>query len=116
MKQSTTNSKLTDLRKKKAEISKGGGEEKIAKQHAQGKLTARERLQALFDGDSFLENQTFIKHRCHQFGMGGQNIPSDGVVTFKNNSFSRCFRPPASWAGRSAGSSAPALSTNSSVP
>lgn len=81
MKQSTTNSKLTDLRKKKAEISKGGGEEKIAKQHAQGKLTARERLQALFDGDSFLENQTFIKHRCHQFGMGGQNIPSDGVVT-----------------------------------
>ncbi len=81
MKQSTTHGKLSDLRRRKNEIGKGGGEERIAKQHAQGKMTARERLQSLFDGGSFLENQTFVKHRCTQFGMENQTIPSDGVVT-----------------------------------
>lgn len=81
MKHMTTQAKLTDLRRRKSEISKGGGAEKTAKQHALGKMTARERLSVLFDQDSFLETQTFIKHRCTQFGMDEQNIPSDGVVT-----------------------------------
>jgi acetyl-CoA carboxylase carboxyltransferase component len=81
MKHTTTQAKLTDLRRRKAEIAKGGGAEKTAKQHALGKMTARERLAGLFDPGSFLENQTFIKHRCTQFGMEEQTIPADGVVT-----------------------------------
>ncbi len=81
MKKSTTQAKLAELRERKSAIAQGGGAEKTAKQHAQGKMTARERLLTLFDGDSFLENHTFVKHRCSQFGMDEQNIPADGVVT-----------------------------------
>jgi acetyl-CoA carboxylase carboxyltransferase component len=78
----TTNkeNRITIFRNKRAEIEKGGGEEKIAKQRQAGKMTARERLQGLFDHDSFVELQTFVQHRCTQFGMEQQKIPADGVI------------------------------------
>ena len=59
----------------------GGGEKRIAAQHNKGKLTARERLDLLLDPGSFEELDTFKQHRCNDFGMEGQKIPGDGVVT-----------------------------------
>ena len=58
----------------------GGGQARIDKQHAKGKLTARERLDVLFDTDSFEEWDMFVEHDCHDFGMDGEHIPGDGVV------------------------------------
>ena len=59
----------------------GGGEKRIASQHAKGKLTARERLELLLDEGSFEEWDAFVEHRCIDFGMENQKIPGDGVVT-----------------------------------
>ncbi|HET6611730.1 MAG TPA: acyl-CoA carboxylase subunit beta [Kofleriaceae bacterium] len=59
----------------------GGGEDRIAKQHAAGKLTARERIDALLDPGSFVELDKFVTHRCADFGMGDHKILGDGVVT-----------------------------------
>ena len=59
----------------------GGGEERIAKQHAAGKLTARERIELLLDPGSFVELDKFVTHRCADFGMEQQKILGDGVVT-----------------------------------
>jgi propionyl-CoA carboxylase beta chain len=59
----------------------GGGEERIAAQHAKGKLTARERLDLLLDEGSFVELDRFVAHRCGDFGMEKQRILGDGVVT-----------------------------------
>ncbi len=58
-----------------------GGEARIAKQHEAGKLTARERLEALLDAGSFVELDRFVTHRCADFGMQDQKILGDGVVT-----------------------------------
>jgi len=73
--------KTAIYRKRRAELEMGGGPEKIAKQHKAGKMTARERLNAFFDHDSFVETKSFIHHRCTQFGMEKQTIPGDGVIT-----------------------------------
>lgn len=73
--------KLEDLLAKKAAIALGGGQDKIDAQHAQGKLTARERLDLLFDEGSFVEIDVFISHRCNNFDMAGKQAPGDGVVT-----------------------------------
>ncbi|MEE9346692.1 MAG: acyl-CoA carboxylase subunit beta [Robiginitomaculum sp.] len=59
----------------------GGGQARIDKQHAKGKLTARERLEILLDPDSFEEFDMFVKHRAVDFGMDKTHIPGDGVVT-----------------------------------
>src|SRR4051812_46570232 len=59
----------------------GGGSERVAKQHEQGKLTARERLEVLLDPGSFVELDKLKTHRCEDFGMGEKRIPGDGVVT-----------------------------------
>src|SRR5581483_9087395 len=59
----------------------GGGQKRIDTQHAKGKLTARERIELLLDPDSFEEWDMFKEHRCTDFGMSKQLIPSDGVVT-----------------------------------
>jgi propionyl-CoA carboxylase beta chain len=59
----------------------GGGPERVARQHAAGKLTARERLGLLLDPGSFVELDKFVTHRCTDFGMADQKIPGDGVVT-----------------------------------
>jgi propionyl-CoA carboxylase beta chain len=58
----------------------GGGEERLKKQREAGKLTARERIDLLFDPGSFEEIDKFITHRCRDFGMEKQIIPGDGVV------------------------------------
>ena len=59
----------------------GGGTDRIAKQHEAGKLTARERIEALVDPGSFVELDKFKTHRCTDFGMAEQRTPGDGVVT-----------------------------------
>ena len=76
-----TSSIITTLEEKRAAARLGGGEARIAKQHAQGKLTARERIAVLFDADSFEEWDMFVEHRCTDFGMGEMTFPGDGVVT-----------------------------------
>jgi propionyl-CoA carboxylase beta chain len=68
---------LADL-DRRAEL--GGGEERLRKQRASGKLTARERMDLLFDPGTFEEIDKFITHRCRDFGMGEQVVPGDGVV------------------------------------
>ncbi len=69
------------LEKMAADAERGGGEERIAKQHEAGKLTARERIELLLDPGSFVELDKFKTHRCSDFGMEKQKIPGDGVVT-----------------------------------
>jgi len=59
----------------------GGGKARIEKQHAKGKLTARERVEILLDEGSFEEYDMFVEHRSNDFGMEKQRIPGDGVVT-----------------------------------
>ncbi len=58
----------------------GGGARRVEAQHAKGKLTARERLQVLFDPDSFEEWDMFVEHDCNDFGMEQNKVPGDGVV------------------------------------
>ena len=72
---------LETYRTKRQEAEAGGGEKRIAAQHAKGKLTARERIAALVDPDSFIEQQPFVTVRSTDFGMDRQRVPGDGVVT-----------------------------------
>ena len=74
-------SRIDALRRKKARLYQGGGEARIAKQHAAGKRTARERLAQFYDADTFHETHLFMKHRCTAFGMAGKELPGEGVVT-----------------------------------
>jgi acetyl-CoA carboxylase carboxyltransferase component len=73
--------KLEELRAKKEAIALGGGPKRIEAQHAQGKLTARERIDLLFDEGSFIEMDTFVHHRSINFDMPEKHAPGDGVVT-----------------------------------
>lgn len=59
----------------------GGGAARIERQHAQGKLTARERIDLLLDPGTFVELDRLVTHRCSDFGMDQKRIPGDGVVT-----------------------------------
>ena len=68
---------LEALREKRQE---GGGPERIERQHAEGKLTALERILLLLDSGSFLELDPFVTHRCRDFGMEKTTVPGDGVV------------------------------------
>ena len=72
---------IKELEKRAHAAKLGGGEDRIKKQHAKGKLTARERLDILLDEDSFQEWDMFVEHRAVDFGMEEQKIPGDGVVT-----------------------------------
>ncbi len=74
-------SPLETMHRRYAAARSGGGDERVAKQHAAGKLTARERLETLLDPGSFEELDALVVHRCNDFGMGAQRIPGDGVVT-----------------------------------
>jgi len=74
-------SKLEDLRRFKKEIAMGGGQKRIDAQHESGKLTARERLDILFDKGSFVEIDAFVVHRSSNFDLAGKRPPGDGVVT-----------------------------------
>ncbi len=59
----------------------GGGEARIKRQHDSGKLTARERVELLFDPGTFVEMDRFVVHRCNDFGMQENKIYGDGVIT-----------------------------------
>jgi propionyl-CoA carboxylase beta chain len=72
---------LEDLRHRQAQAEQGGGADRIAQQHAKGKLTARERLDLLLDPGTFVELDRFVTHRSTEFGLAEQRIPGDGVVT-----------------------------------
>jgi propionyl-CoA carboxylase beta chain len=72
---------LEKLEARRAVARLGGGEKRIAAQHAKGKLTARERIELLLDHGSFEEFDMFVEHRSSEFGMEKQKIPGDGVVT-----------------------------------
>ncbi len=77
----TMAARIKELDAKKRQLLLGGGQERIDKQHQAGKLTARERITVLLDRESFQEMYGFAQHRCTHFGMGGKEIPADGVVT-----------------------------------
>ena len=72
---------IEELEKRRELARLGGGEKRIAAQHAKGRLTARERLSVLLDPGSFEEYDMFVEHNCADFGMEEQRIPGDGVVT-----------------------------------
>ncbi len=77
----TFQQKVEELRRRHAQAEAGGGEERRAREHAEGKLSARERVDLLFDEGSFEELDKLVEHRCQDFGMGEQRIPGDGVVS-----------------------------------
>jgi methylmalonyl-CoA carboxyltransferase large subunit len=77
----TIEEKIAELRAKRTLIQQGGGKKRIDKQHADGKLTARERVENLVDRDSFQEVGLFAKHRSTYFDMAGKDLPADGVIT-----------------------------------
>lgn len=77
----TVQEKIQELQAKQAKIKLGGGAKRVDKQHAQGKLTARERIEKFFDAGTFVELDQFVSHRCVNFGMSEKEIPAEGVVT-----------------------------------
>lgn len=72
---------LDELEQRRAGARLGGGERRIEAQHKRGKLTARERIELLLDTGSFEEFDSFVQHRCTDFGMEKTKIPGDGVIT-----------------------------------
>ena len=74
-------SKIEQLLKRREQLAKGGGDKRIAKQHELGKLTARERLDLLFEEGTFRESLLWVKHRCTHFGVDKKEFPGEGVVT-----------------------------------
>lgn len=73
--------RIYELYDKKRKIERGGGDERIEKQHERGKLTARERIDLLLDKGTFVELNPFIEHRSQDFGMDKMEAPGEGVVT-----------------------------------
>jgi propionyl-CoA carboxylase beta chain len=73
--------RIEQIEKLRTEAMLGGGQDKIDKQHEKGRLTARERIELLFDAGSFEEFDVFKTHRCRQFGMEKKEFPGDGVIT-----------------------------------
>ncbi|MFC2134760.1 acyl-CoA carboxylase subunit beta [Bacteroidota bacterium] len=73
--------KILDFFTRKSTASEGGGEKAIQKQVKMGKLTARQRLEALLDENSFHEYDLFVKHKCKDFNMDKKTLHADGVVT-----------------------------------
>jgi acetyl-CoA/propionyl-CoA carboxylase carboxyl transferase subunit len=72
---------IDDLREKKEDARKGGGEARIESQHEKGKMTARERIDYFLDDGTFNEFDQLRTHRSHNFGMGEKQVYGDGVVT-----------------------------------
>ncbi|HEY7783566.1 MAG TPA: acyl-CoA carboxylase subunit beta [Pyrinomonadaceae bacterium] len=77
----TNKSKLQSFKERDELAQLGGGTERVEKQHAAGKMTARERIEFLLDEDSFQEFDKFVVHRSRDFGLDQQLYPGDGVVT-----------------------------------
>jgi propionyl-CoA carboxylase beta chain len=77
----TLENRFEELHRRNRAAELAGGEDRISRQHAAGKKTARERLDLLLDKGSFAEMDRFVVHQSHDFGMAEQRIPGDGVVT-----------------------------------
>ena len=73
--------RVEELKNRHARAEQGGGPERTAKQHSEGKLSARERLDLLLDEGSFEELDKLVRHRCHNFGMQHNVIDGDGFIT-----------------------------------
>ena len=73
--------KIAELRRRQEAAEAGGGPERRERQHREGKLTARERIELLLDEGSFEELDKLVEHRCLDFGMAEQKMPGDGVVS-----------------------------------
>jgi propionyl-CoA carboxylase beta chain len=73
--------RLEELRRRHAAAEQGGGAERRERQHGEGKLSARERIDILLDEGSFEEVDKLVTHRCRDFGMDGNTVPGDGFVT-----------------------------------
>jgi acetyl-CoA carboxylase carboxyltransferase component len=71
---------IKSLQEKEAQLKELGGQQAVQKQHERGKLTARERLNVLFDAGTFRELDLFVTHRCVNFDMPKTKIPADGVI------------------------------------
>jgi propionyl-CoA carboxylase beta chain len=76
----TLEKRIADLEALRESRLEGGGRERVERQHAEGKLTAHERIELLLDPGSFSELDPFVVHRCRDFGMEKISIPGDGVV------------------------------------
>jgi acetyl-CoA/propionyl-CoA carboxylase carboxyl transferase subunit len=77
----TMDERIEELRQLREEAHKGGGEERVEKQHGKGKLTARERIDYFLDDGTFTEFDQFRTHDCHNFDMEERQVLGDGVVT-----------------------------------
>ena len=77
----TMEDRIEELRERRAEALKGGGEDRIERQHEKGKMTARERIDYFLDDGTFNEFDQFRTHRNHKFGMEEEQVYGDGVVT-----------------------------------
>jgi acetyl-CoA carboxylase carboxyltransferase component len=75
-----TKKHIQELHKKREEVQKGGGDKAIEKQEAMGKMTARNRINALLDKDSFQEYDMFAQHEARDFDMAKKVLHGDGVV------------------------------------
>jgi propionyl-CoA carboxylase beta chain len=73
--------RLDELRRRHAAAEEGGGPERRERQHREGKLAVRERIELLLDEGTFEEMDKLVQHRCQDFGMDEQVIPGDGLVT-----------------------------------
>ena len=71
---------LEEMKARREKIFVGGGEDKIEARHKKGLWSARERLDALFEEDTFQESGLYVRHSCHFFGMESKNLPGDAVV------------------------------------
>src|SRR5829696_6548524 len=74
-------SRLNELRRRHANAEDGGGEERRRRQHAEGKLSVRERIDLLLDEGTFEELDKLVRHRCRDFGMDKQVVDGDGFIT-----------------------------------
>ena len=73
--------RLDELRRRHASAEAGGGDERRERQHDEGKLSARERIDLLLDEGTFVETDKLVRHRCRDFGMEEQVVDGDGFIT-----------------------------------
>jgi len=78
---STWTEKIAGLDERRAKVQAAGGQARVDKQHASGKLTARERMEALFDDGTFVETDDMVTSRANDFGMDKKKVIGDGVIT-----------------------------------
>ena len=76
-----TDPRITELHEMRKRARAGGGADRVAKQHAKGKLTAHERIDLLLDRGTFHELEQFVTHRGDDLGVSEEKYPGDGVVT-----------------------------------